>query len=46
MTENHNLNSILREWQEAYIKLQKEYEELKKTLEEPKKMIKRQKDTE
>ena len=45
MTENHNLNSILREWQEAYIKLQKEYEELKKKLEEPKKTTRKKKET-
>ena len=45
MTENHNLNSILREWQEAYIKLQKEYEGLKKKLEEPKKTTKKKKET-
>lgn len=45
-TENHNLNTNLREWQVAYSQLKKENDELKKKFEESKKKAKRQKDAE
>ena len=43
-TENHNLNTNLREWQVAYSQLKKENDELKKKLEEPKKTTRKKKE--